>query len=63
MLVANPSSPSGRGRTRTWFAIYTLALIAIAIVCIVTSQWSVAVTTLAIAAVFVLYTRRLWRRR
>ena len=63
MLVVNTPSRSGRGRTRTWFAFYTLALLGIAIVCIVTSQWSVAVTTLAIAAIFVLYTRRLWRRR
>jgi uncharacterized membrane protein len=52
-----------RRRTRFWFAFYTAVLLVIAGVCIASSQWSVALTTLAIAVIFAWYTRRLWRRR
>jgi hypothetical protein len=52
-----------RRRTRIWFTVYTAVLLAIAGVSIYSSQWSVALTTLAIAALFAWFTRRLWRRR
>ena len=52
-----------RRQTRLWFVFYTFALLAIAGVGIATQQWSVAVTTLAIALVFGLFTRGMWRRR
>ncbi len=52
-----------RRRTRLWFAVYTLVLLSIAGVCIATSQWSVALTTLAIGFLFAWFTLRLWRRR
>ncbi len=54
---------SRRRRTHLWFTFYTVGLLAIAGVCIATHQWSVAVTTLLIVALFALYTRRLWRKR
>ena len=52
-----------RHRTRLWFGFYTLVLVAIAAVSIASSQWSVALTTLAIAVVFFFVTRRFLRRR
>ncbi len=52
-----------RRRTRLWFAVYTIVLLGIVVVSIAGRQWSVALTTLAIAAVFGLFTGRLWRRR
>jgi hypothetical protein len=52
-----------RRRTRLWFAVYTLVLLGIAAVSIASSQWSVALTTLAIAFLFAWFTLRLWRRR
>lgn len=52
-----------RKRTRLWFAFYTVGLLAIAGVGVATHQWSVALTTVAIAVVFGLFTRGLWRRR
>jgi Flp pilus assembly protein TadB len=60
--VSAPRS-ARRKRTRLWFVFYTAVLLAIAGVGIVTRQWSVAVTTLAVAAVFALFTRGMWRRR
>lgn len=52
-----------RHRTWLWFVGYTVLLLAIAAVGVVTHQWSVAATTLAIAALFAVFTRWLWRRR
>ncbi len=52
-----------RRRTRLWFSFFTLALVAIAGASAWMHQWSVALTSLAIAAVFGLFTRGLWRRR
>jgi fatty acid desaturase len=52
-----------RRRTGFWFAFYTVALLAIAGVSAWTHQWSVAVTTLMVAAVFFLFTRWFVRRR
>ena len=52
-----------RRRTGFWFAFYTLVLLAIAGVSVWMHQWSVAGTTLAVAAVFVFLTRWLVRRR
>jgi Flp pilus assembly protein protease CpaA len=58
------ATPRGRRRrTRFWFIFYTVVLLAIAGVSIATHQWSVALTTIGIALVFGLYTRRLWRKR
>jgi hypothetical protein len=50
-------------RTRLWFAFYTVVLLAVVGISIAGHQWSVAVTTLAIAVLFGLFTRRLWRKR
>ena len=61
-LLSAPTS-GRRRRTHFWFIFYTAVLLAIAGVSVATHQWSVAVTTLAIALVFGLYTRRLWRKR
>ena len=52
-----------RRRTRHWYAFYTLVLVAIVVASVWTHQWSVAGTTLAIAVLFGLFTRRAWRRR
>ena len=52
-----------RRQTRLWFVVYTVVLLAIAGVGIATKQWSVAITTLAIAVIFGLFTRGMWRRR
>ena len=52
-----------RRRTRLWFVFYTAVLLAIAGFSITAHQWSVALTTLGIAIVFGLFTRRLWRKR
>jgi len=52
-----------RRRTRLWFSFYTLVLVALAVWCVEARQWSVGLTALALAAVFGLFTRRLWRRR
>ena len=52
-----------RRRTRHWFVFYTAVLIAIAAVSVASHQWSVALTTLAIAILFGIFTRRLWRKR
>jgi hypothetical protein len=52
-----------RRQTGRWFIFYTLILVAIIAVSVWTQQWSVAITTLMITVVFVLYTRRLWRKR
>ena len=52
-----------RRRTRLWFAFYTTVLLVVAGVCIASSQWSIALTTLAIAVFFAWFTARLWRRR
>ena len=64
-LVISRSDPKRRRRRRTvlWFAFYTLALLVIAGVSVATHQWSVAGTTLAVAAVFLLFTRWFARRR
>jgi hypothetical protein len=45
-----------------WFAFYTFILVAIAGISLAMHQWSVAGTTLAIAAVFFLFTRWFARR-
>jgi len=50
-------------RTRFWFAFYTAVLLVIAGVSIYSGQWSVALTTLAITALFAWFTLRLWRKR
>jgi len=52
-----------RRRTRWWFVFYTVVLLAIGGASIAMHQWSVALTTLGIAAVFALFTRGMWRRR
>lgn len=52
-----------RRRTGFWFAFYTLALLVIAGISVWTHQWSLAGTTLAVAAVFFLFTRWFVRRR
>jgi len=52
-----------RKRTRLWFVFYTVLLLVIAGASVAMHQWSVALTTFAITAVFALFTRRLWRRR
>jgi hypothetical protein len=52
-----------RRRTRRWFVVYTVVLLAIVGFSIADHQWSVAATTLAIAILFALFTRRLWRKR
>jgi len=59
----SPSRRARRRQTRLWFVFYTAVLLAIAGVGIATRQWSVALTTLAIAVVFGLFTRGMWRRR
>jgi hypothetical protein len=59
----NAAPRSRRHRTHLWFTFYTVGLLAIAAVCVVTHQWSVAATTLLIVVLFGLYTRRLWRKR
>ena len=64
--VKAPASDAKRKRRRKtlrWFVIYTLALFAIAAVSVWKHQWSVAVTTVLIAAVFFLMTRWFARRR
>jgi hypothetical protein len=57
------ASNSRRRRTGAWFAFYTAVLLVIAVASIVTGQWSVALTTLAIASIagFVMF--RFLRRR
>lgn len=60
--MSNPA-PVRRHRTHLWFALYTIVLFAVFGVSLATQQWSVAITTLGIAFVFVLFTRWLWRRR
>jgi hypothetical protein len=52
-----------RRTTRRWLTFFTLVLAAIAGASIWTHQWSVALTTLAITAVFALILRGMWRRR
>lgn len=52
-----------RRRTRLWFVFYTVVLLAIVGLSVATGQWSVAATTLAIAVIFGLFTRGMWRRR
>jgi hypothetical protein len=59
----SPGRAARRRRTRLWFTFFTVALVAIAVAAGWTHQWSAAATTLAIAAVFALFTRGLWRRR
>ena len=64
--VKAPASDAKRKRRRKtlrWFVIYTLALFAIAAFSVWKHQWSVAVTTILIAAVFFLLTRWFARRR
>ncbi len=56
-------SRSRRRRTHLWFVFYLAVLLAIAGVSVASHQWSVALTTLAVAIVFGLYARRLWRKR
>jgi uncharacterized membrane protein YjjP (DUF1212 family) len=57
------ASDSRRRRTGAWFAFYTVVLLAIAVASIVTGQWSVALTTLAIAFVAGFLMLRFLRRR
>jgi hypothetical protein len=57
------SKRARRRRTKLWFAFYTLALAAIVVASFWMHQWSVALTTLAIAVLFGLFTHRAWRRR
>ena len=57
------SKSARQRRTRRWFAFYTLALVAIVVASVWMHEWSVALTTLAIAVLFGLFTRRSWRRR
>ena len=58
------AAPSGRRRqTRFWFVFYTAVLLVIGGFSVAGHQWSVALTTLGIAIVFGLFTRRLWRKR
>ena len=54
---------SRRRRTRLWFVFYTARPARDRGVSIASHQWSVALTTLAIAVLFGLFTRGLWRRR
>ncbi len=51
-----------RRATRRWFTFFTVALLVLAVATMWMHQWSVAMTTLAIAAVFALITRGMWRR-
>ena len=57
------ASNSRRRRTGFWFAFYTAVLLAIAAASIVTGQWSVALTTLAIAFIAGWLMFRFLRRR
>jgi len=57
------ASNSRRRRTGAWFAFYTAVLLAIAGASIVTSKWSVALTTLAIAFITGFLMLRFLRRR
>ena len=57
------ASDSRRRRTGAWFAFYTAILLAIAVASIVTGQWSVALTTLAIAFIAGYLMLRFLRRR
>jgi hypothetical protein len=52
-----------RRQTRRWFVAYTVILVAVVVFSIAKQQWSVAGTALAIAILFGLFTRRLWRKR
>ncbi len=52
-----------RRRTRLWFVFYTAVLLAVVGISVAGHQWSVAFTTLAIAVLFGLFTRRIWRKR
>jgi hypothetical protein len=54
---------SRRRRTHLWFVFYTAVLLVVVAISVADHQWSVAGTGLAIAIVFALFTRRLWRRR
>jgi hypothetical protein len=57
------ASDSRRRRTGAWFAFYTAVLLAIAVASIVTSKWSVALTTLAVALITGFLMLRFLRRR
>ena len=57
------TTSSRRRRTRLWFVFYTAILLAVVGISVAGGQWSVALTTLAIAVLFGLFTRRLWRKR
>lgn len=46
-----------------WLVFYVVVLVAVGGVMIWQQQWSVALTTLAIAAAFVLLLRLYWHRR
>ncbi len=61
--TASESRRAWRRRTRFWFIVYFVLLLGIAAASLAGGQWSVAITTIAIAAGFGLYIRRLWRKR
>ena len=57
------ASDSRRRRTGAWFAFYTAVLLAIAVASVVTGEWSVALTTLAVAFITGFLMLRFLRRR
>jgi hypothetical protein len=59
----DPPLKTRRRRTGAWFAFYTILLLGIAGVSIATSQWSVALTTAAIACIAGFLALRFLRRR
>jgi Flp pilus assembly protein TadB len=61
--LLSKASDSRRRRTGFWFAFYTAVLLAIAVASILTGQWSVALTTLAIAFIAGYLMFRFLRRR
>jgi hypothetical protein len=52
-----------RRATRRWFVVYTAVIVVVVGFSVADHQWSNAGTALAVAIVFGLVTRRLWRRR
>jgi hypothetical protein len=51
-----------RRRTRRWLLFYVGVLVLVAGVTIWQQQWSVALSTLGVAAAFLLLLRLVWRR-
>jgi hypothetical protein len=57
------SRSARRRRTRHWFSFYTVVLVAIVVASLWMHEWSVAATTLAVTALFGIFTYRAWRDR